>query len=187
MWTPTCAFFSPGTAAHSLCRIISWSCRPTNPPSTLRASLSGTFLQRKDVVNHCLEFALLRVQSARSTKQLWDAAQMHPQELLRTSPVVKLASKSVRALRAKEVQCISRLTHAVFFPRQMVSRPDRQRPVVFTGTKVCHGPLSRATTTPAHQPSTPTPPVLPTGTPLTLVTRTQFEIKNKSTYIFLMI
>ena len=28
------------------------------PMDTLRASLSGTFLQRKDVVNHCLEFDL---------------------------------------------------------------------------------------------------------------------------------
>ena len=29
--------------------------------TTLRASLSGTFLQRKDVVNQCLEFAVSHV------------------------------------------------------------------------------------------------------------------------------
>ena len=44
--------------ANDICLTPVFSCGPSNGnwPPTLRASLSGAFLQRKDVVNQCLEF-----------------------------------------------------------------------------------------------------------------------------------
>ena len=51
---------------------------------TLRAPLSGTFLQRKDVVNHCLEFGVSSVraeQQAGTHPRRWGSGGDPPQEV----------------------------------------------------------------------------------------------------------
>ena len=50
---------------------------------TLRASLSGIFLQRKDVVNHCLEFGYTHVCSTGNTTDLFElkAEQVTPSHI----------------------------------------------------------------------------------------------------------